>query len=80
MTVTQIESIVSLEYAGKLTYRAIKLQEQAQHSLFFLISYFYYTKKTRAFVQDKRANPRLTLYSIVSKARLMVYTSDIDLY
>lgn len=45
MTVTQIESIVSLEYAGKLTYKAIKLQEQAQHSLFFLISYFYYTKK-----------------------------------
>lgn len=31
MTVTQIESIVSLEYAGKLTYKAIKLQEQAQH-------------------------------------------------
>ena len=47
MTVTQIESIVSLEYAGKLTYKAIKLQEQAQHSLFFLISYFYYTKRFR---------------------------------
>ena len=45
MTVTQIESIVSLEYAGKRTYKAIKLQEQAQRSLFFLISYFYYTKK-----------------------------------
>lgn len=45
MTVTQIESIVSLKYAGKLTYKAIKLQEQAQLSLFFLISYFYYTKK-----------------------------------
>ena len=45
MTVTQIESIVSLEYAGKLTCKAIKLQEQAQRSLFFLISYFYYTKK-----------------------------------
>ena len=35
MTVTQIESIVSLEYAGKRTYKAIKLQEQAQRSLFF---------------------------------------------
>jgi len=35
MTVTQIESIVSLEYAGKLTCKAIKLQEQAQRSLFF---------------------------------------------
>ena len=31
MTVTQIESIVSLEYAGKLTYKAIKLQEQADY-------------------------------------------------
>ena len=47
MTVTQIESIVSLEYAGKRTYKAIKLQEQATTLIVFLISYFYYTKRFR---------------------------------
>ena len=70
MTVTQIESIVSLEYPGKLTYKAIKLQEQAQLSLFFLISYFYYTKKL-AHLSKQKSQPQADslFYSIKCQAR-----------